>query len=301
MAPPMAPLLEHAQQVWELLPLPPGTYRHVFAKANDEVVGTWTPGPGALSRFTRLHSDWDCYIQLNPTRSRTSPRPHASDVSHVQAILIDVDPVGVGSTPVEQMMHSLGGLGVPADSVSIIDSGRGWQFWLHMEPIAIIGEGSCASVVRQFVRTVTRAFVSEGWRVDTRCSDLARLARLPGTVNQKTGRLATLVQGGTPVPSLYLLRLEPDEAFEPVPGSPPEIARWVDVASRLNASAYAFITEGVEEPGRHGACWMTATSLREAGALPALALSLLRIGASRCRPKLPASEVNRPFKQVYGR
>lgn len=297
--------LQDGVETWELLPLPPGTFRYVFAKDRDgHPTGTWIPGPGALARFLTNHMDQSCYIQLNPCTRRGLRRPASSDVSHLQAILVDVDPVEPSAEPARAMAKVadvLVALGVPPESVSIIDTGRGIQFWLHLDPIPLIGEGSCARAVRRFIWAVAgRVGTTFGCRVDTSCADLARLARCPGSVNLKTGRTTKILSQGTPVPGLYLFSYD-EEVIDEVAPPPPRVLRskWPDIAIHLTNTALEFITLGTEEPGRHRAAYATAKSLKEACVDPEAALELLLLGAGRCAPELGAGDATRIWRQVF--
>lgn len=297
--------LQDGVETWELLPLPSGTFRYVFAKDGDgRVTGTWIPGPGALSRFLVNHRDQSCYIQLNPANQRGLVRPTAKEVSHLQAILLDVDPVEAGAeagAAMARVAEVCTSLGVPTTCISLINTGRGLQFWLHLDPIPIIGEGSLARAVRKFIWAVAgRVGTSHGCRVDTSCADLGRLARLPGSVNQKTGKKASIISRGSPVPALFLFPFD-EEVVDAVAAPPPRALRtkWPEIAVHLTRTAQEYITLGSEEPGRHRAAFATAKSLKEACVEPEVALHLLLLGAGRCAPELPLSDASRIFRQVF--
>lgn len=303
-----------ALETWDLLPLPPETYRYVFAKRitpmspGYNTVGTWINGPGALLRFMQNHSEWDCYITLNPVGRRDRIRPKAKDVSHLQAILIDIDPITDDPSPLaatDRVTDWLRGEGVPEDSVTTIDSGRGMQLWIHINPLPIIGTGSLQAYVRSFTKAAAdwleEFYPQLDCRVDTSCSDLARLARLPGTINQKTQKAASITTSGTQVPALWLLSRDPSDALVEAIATPetsvPRVF-WPDIAAVINRTAYEFIMEGQEEPGRHKACFATAMSLKEACVEPGFALELLFTGSGRSTPHLPIMEVERIWRQV---
>lgn len=294
-----------ALETWDLLPLPPDTYRYVFAKHRaGGNYGTWVNGPGALLRFMQNHPDFDCYITLNPASRRDRIRPKTKDISHLQAILIDIDPVEEDADiPYARCIavDLCDDIGIPSDSVTHIDSGRGVQLWLHIEPIPVIGEGSLQVYTRSFIKEFADRFGTQrGCRIDTSCSDLARLARLPGTVNQKTQKPASILRSGTQVPALWLLSRDPSDALVDaiVPPETGVLTSWPDIAALVNRTAYEFITEGQEEPGRHKACFATAMSLKEACVGPGFALELLFTGSGRSTPHLPISEVERIWRQV---
>jgi hypothetical protein len=108
-----------------------------------------------------------------------------------------------------------------------------------------------------------------GCKVDTSTSDLPRPMRMPGTFNQKTGRMARIIQyttmvfeglaevlvKGTPESKL----VEPD-VVPIAPGLP-----WQMAMHRLTLSAKTYLKEGQEEPGRHKMMWHAARKLHELG------------------------------------
>jgi hypothetical protein len=292
---------QSALETFELLPLPPDTYRYVFAKVAQRVHGTWVRGPMQLSRWMEACSGWDCYVQLNPSYDRTLVRPSAKDISHLQAILVDFDPVDPlpnDSSPTAAINRLLSH-GIPPESVTHIDSGRGFQLWIHVEPIPIIGEGSLDRSVKAFIRMLADSWGRQGgYAVDPSCSDLCRLARLPGTVNSKTGRTTKVIKMGIPLPALWLFPFDSDEQNAVLEPSIPRVL-WPDVASAITHTAYDFIVNGMEEPGRHRAAVACARSLKDACVPPEDALDYLLLGASRCTPALKQGDITRIHKDAF--
>jgi hypothetical protein len=159
-----------------------------------------------------------------------------------------------------------------------------------------------------------------GWIVDTTCSDLARVVRCPGSVNQKTGRRAVVerVANGPGLDVSVLLRYNQAPISQEIV-KPFETANLLGILPHLNVRARTFILEGAASPGRHSACFATAKNLNELGVPRDRTFEWLLIGAGRCvdlwvswkylegvgpmgrlKP-LPQSEVERIVKQVYGR
>ena len=298
-----------AQATWDMLPLPADTYRYIFARKGSSVRGTWVPSATALARIICSHPDWNLYIQLNPARSRSKLRPAACDVSHIQAVLVDIDPVERDASmfgaaaAVLQDCCEIGlerrFLIVDSRSIAVIDSGRGVQLWFLIDPIEATPAN--AGRVRATVKIIADRFGSfSGCRIDTSCSDLARLARLPGSINQKTGHQAQILVPATPMPATWLENIEP--LMPPVTSHPRDLAgkTIVSVLAHISDSAADFLQHGISEPGRHARCFHTMKSLQEAGVKRESALRLCLLGASLSSPALELGEVTRIHNQVYG-
>lgn len=288
--------------IFSLLPLPRGSHRYVFAKRSDGVTGTYVCDEQELTRFVENHADADCYVQLNPARRVAYARPFSHDVTHVQAVLLDFDPVGMLPFDRARVLSVLYDMGVPAHSCTWIYSGRGIQCWLHLIPLSVSYDPLLGRRVRTFLDLFSLALGTlDGWRLDI-LGDLARLARLPGTRNTKTGEVACVLESMQfPSPGGWLTMIEPAPPPEKVCAEGQVIA-WPDVAPGLTQTAYRFIVEGAVDGERHRCCVAAARSLRDVGATPDVAHALLLLGASRCSPSaLSESEVERIWNQVWGR
>lgn len=299
-------LEQHCCMLFELLPLPSDAVRHIFMKSADGVIGTWVRRPQNLARILRAYAydgRWNLYWQLNPTRRRDVNRPCNGDVDYLQAVLIDIDPVEEKVDPHKAVDHAVillsSQFGVQEKSMTIMDSGRGCQIWLHTStpnggPIDLaIQQQELQLRVAPFVRRVAAEFGTQhGCRVDTACQDMTRLARLPGTYNQKTSEGTFVVQEGEGAPPYWLVDIPADEEYtvRDVLGEGPVEAtrtKWPDIVAHLTWTAYSFITDGVCEPGRHKAAVATVRNLhREIGVPIDVAQKLLLTGASRCTPSL---------------
>ena len=120
------------------------------------------------------------YLCLNPVpKAQGTRRAKAKDVGRTHALLIDIDPDdGPPELPLQvaRDIHArYGG--------ALIDSGRGAQVWAQLHP---------KIDRRRFLRAVARRFTCLGIKIDP-TQDPARLARLPGYTNSRTGRRACLI------------------------------------------------------------------------------------------------------------
>jgi len=139
-----------------------------------------------------------------------------------------------------------------------------------------------------------------GCTIDTSCSDLPRVMRIPNTINVKTGKRAEVIG----YPSGPVLDPERLAVFVPMtlPDVHPKIVarRWTDFVPHMTVAGRRFLLEGEEEPGRHRQAAAAMLSLLDLGANREQVLAALLYGAKRCRPQLEPKEVfdmvNRRFK-----
>lgn len=288
-------------EVWRILPLPPGTYRYVFAKAGTVVEGTWVRNAVGLQAFANRHAHSNCYITLNPAGSPNLVRPSAKDITHVQAILIDIDPIEPSAQPGEALWEAqdlLQDMGLDRWAMSVVDSGRGIQIWIHVRPM--VADPILAATARNFVLKVSERFGQRhGCVIDSSCTDLARLARLPGTVNQKTKETSFIAVIGEEQSAKFLF---PFQDLEPVSSCPPPPGlrtTWPQAVMYLTHTASEFIQHGVEQTRRHKACFATAKSLKEAGVPEEIGIEWILKGSERCDPPLESTEALRILKKVY--
>ena len=293
----LTPERSEIQRCWDLLPHPEGTVVRVFARNRDtgELDGDFARNAGEMFHFARINADKQVYVCPNPCRGGTANVRHsAQDVTHWSYLLIDMDPIEDVFDPAPALEEALlwlgewtgrdfGGLRRPL----IIDSGRGRQAWVRLEDwkladdmddVAAHRAGGPVCIGRRIARKVNGYWLKQltdklgmchGCKVDTSTSDLPRPMRMPGTFNQKTGRMATIVEPGCGlndglatllnVGTPDKVKIEPD--VTPIaPGLP-----WQMAAHRLTLTAKKYLKEGQDEPGRHKVMWHTARKLHELG------------------------------------
>jgi hypothetical protein len=283
-----------------------------FGKRRDGIrIGGAATSPADLDRLRYTSArGTNVYVHLNPAVGFRGMRPSVPDITHFRGVLLDIDPnPGVGPYVTAAMRHALIQLGA-ALGVSLapilVDSGRGEQAWLVDNPFVPEEPEWRQRVRRSWSYLLDQLDLPEGAHADPSTCDVARVVRLPGTHNSKTGRTAAFIHEYEPmaVPGLYdrLVAFDPgegaspDEALVAAPGS---VDSYVDVWTRLTGEAQGFITKGRRYPGRHTALWHTADLLHREGLSREALHRALLLGAEACRPKLNNEDVLYAIRRAH--
>ena len=282
---------DDASQAWDLLSCDGVQW---FAKQPNKVCG------GRLRTLDQLIGTirnaevlkWDLYLNANPTRPGAGIKARREDVTAWRYLVVDLDPVD-GSPAAPPSDYLLCG--------ARIFSGRGYQFWVPViDGHKFYIDHKLERGMSGYLRTLP---APPGYIVDTSCSDLARVVRCPGSINQRTGARAavdrlpdssklyaeTILACGQFVPEPVVVKVNVD------------LTSLLDVLPHLTIAARRFLLDGSESPGRHTACFAACKSLQEVGVERDTALSWLDTGSGRCRPPLPYADVQRIVRQVYGK
>jgi hypothetical protein len=292
-------------RVWNILG---GPVRY-FAKSHGRIQGGTCKTLGSLRRVVENLKNWDFYVTLNPSQG-LGVKASSSDITHWRRILIDIDPVAPDASPSLAAGYTLGSLikflpNSATSFITTIDSGRGHQLWVEIEETLIQGraharriEGAISSLYHSINHCVG------GCRIDPSCSDLSRVARCPGTVNQKTGQLATILRRYsswplTGLPAKVILTAFPEETERPTKKLLKFSLKIGDLLPYLSQRAANYLTEGVGSPGRHSAAYAAAKSLQELGVAEENAEKMVQMGGRLCRPPLSETETLRATKNAY--
>lgn len=157
----------------------------------------WFEDPEQMAqRAIELSDDHDVYVRLTPLRQQPAghSRGGANDAAALVCLYceIDIGTAGHGEgksyPPDEESVRELLRAAVPLDPTYIIHSGGGWHvYWLLGEPMLLMSaedRATAAALVLRLQRTIAAEATKRGWSVDS-TFDLARVLRVPGTVNHK--------------------------------------------------------------------------------------------------------------------
>ncbi len=179
----------------QIIPPPPVrehpsfTFLRNFRPDEPWVLSTFKPRPVTATcrsneevlRFLAEHQGQDTYFAINPLRGDVSKKAAKADVLECAWFWADCDP-RAGENP-EEERRRIEGLRPRVLPTIIIDSGRGrWFFWKLSSPIPADAEAERYNIALEIELGADR------------CHNVDRVARLPGTVNSKTGRLAAVVE-----------------------------------------------------------------------------------------------------------
>lgn len=247
---------------------------------------------------------WDVYIGLN--HIPTDQRPLAKNVCEWEWLLVDLDPADgiiLGPEDVIPVLDNIANLIGTELAPDILHTGNGIHIWLRLEQDVLVNAEQAQHCARRFLKLINPG--KSRFQVDPSTGDLARIARLPGSINQRTGRMAQFIQAGQSKDAIPASRIVALSAGHDEPTSecehPESDGTWRDVWSHLTATAQNFIEHGAFKGERHDRLWHTARKLRELGVGELSAWEALLNAAEHCDPMLDARDVRRVVRQEWSR
>lgn len=215
------------------------------APSPDSRIALWTKATkrtdylGAASEAERFEGKPDVYVHaaLAGPGAPRAKRPHARHAAAIPGVWADIDVVGGPDDPpgkllapdVDAALEIANGILTPT---VLVHSGYGVQaWWLLEEPWSLEGEdarGQAGRMVQGWQRLLRNAALDKGFGLDP-THDLARLMRLPGTLNNKG-------PDGTTAPVRVLEDDGPRYPMEEIAGyaiaaAPPQQASKVNLGS----------------------------------------------------------------------
>lgn len=293
--------LESDQQFFLLAAILPPPWRY-FARSreHDGVRGGVVHTTTDLALVVNDLRSFDIYIQLNPSAYR-SVKANRDDLTALRAFFIDIDPIestapssplraaAVATITIRDLLHGA----LPA----VLDTGRGAQLWYYFAPIYPIPSWA-DSALRELSRRLQRAisWPVHGCRLDLSVFNPTHLARMPGSYNSRTGRLAQFVSQGAPLGPTA--RHEFSDLASTEPAVPdyhgfPVIQTIGQALAFLPLTAAQYLTEGVDEGDRHRSACSAIYALRELGIVESDIAAAVHRGNELCAKPLKPREINR--------
>lgn len=262
----------------------------------------------------RFH-DWDCFVSVNSAGPCPRIKARDTDVSVISQVLIDLDPIDDAPVSEEDWLavsdsveYSLSALLGYYPNCTTNFSGRGIQLLLGVSEWPVTN-----NILRQEWRSATKRFLlalSEAWsknpfslRVDTCTSDLSRLCRAVGTINQSTKLMSRHIMsndGALVEPRHFLSCFPVQKSLESIsPMSHPK-SWWVKFP-RLTVAARRFISEGAARGERNAAAYAAAIACLDAGVSTDDTLEALRKGNKLSSPPMDESELRTVLQNALRR
>ena len=146
------------------------------------------------------NAGFDLYFSPNPVKGTLHKKAGKNDIVEARHLWVDLDPRKNEEleTEREAMLARVTAnlpTGIPKPN-RVIDSGRGfWGYWKLDKPAPVDGSqnnvnGPLTEIVESYGRGIEQAF---GDHFADGCRNIDRIARLPGTVNTKTGVFARVL------------------------------------------------------------------------------------------------------------
>jgi putative DNA primase/helicase len=171
------------------------------------------------------------YFGVHPTHARrgSNQRARAVDVCAVNCLFAEFDAKDFGDRKDKTLAH-IHGLALPPSV--IVDSGGGYHcYWLLDEPFTLDSQGA-----RERIDRIQKAWVAFAGS-DDGAKDLARVLRVPGTINNKYAPPRPVTFHAANFETLY--DIDDLEAISFVPPMPEPLARRTDSVDAGAPSAYA--------------------------------------------------------------
>jgi len=215
---------------------------------NDNFMYVWIPGKGSIyftdtteaATYAEEQKGQNVYFGLGVTRQHLGKdnRPKATQVSAIPGLWLDIDITGPAHKK-ENLPASkedaidLINSSLPLPPSILVDSGHGLHaYWLFKEPWSFETEEErqqAAHLMRRFILSFKYHAALRGWSVDS-VFDLARVLRVPGTVNTKPGAEKKTCEI---IAADYERRYNPDDFYEFMV-DPKEIKNDDDISEMLS-------------------------------------------------------------------
>jgi hypothetical protein len=222
--------------------------------SDEQLMYIWIPNSGSVyfadtnqaAAYAQSRHTENVYFGLGTTSKNlgANKRPSALQVSSIPGLWLDIDIAGPAhkkenlpashEDAIDLLKSSL-----PLPPTILVDSGHGLHaYWLFKEPWMFETEDErqqAASLMRRFVLSFKYHAAVRGWAMDS-VFDLARVLRVPGTLNTKPGAEQMLCSVRD---ADYERRYNPDEFYQFLVDTE-EVRNDDDIAEMLSADRNPF-------------------------------------------------------------
>ena len=268
---------------------------------------------------------FDVYFSVNPIKGTRHKKAKKGDVADARYFWIDLDPRK--GQPLDAERAAMLALlttdlpaGVPRPN-RVIDSGRGfWGYWKLDKPMPVDGavyndkgefvrNSPLTDAVESYGRGIEQAF---GDRFADGCRNIDRVARLPGTINRKTGQLARVLHEHSHDQPLVIESfprtcadegslggesITPSDSYEPVARDAPDLA---NIGPEWSTRIFDGDTEGKYQGDRSRLAFAVACELVRVGADDAfIARALMTTACGAHVQESPAYRLPRTIRRAH--
>lgn len=186
---------------------------------------------GIYARVTTVH-------ELGASRIQRGERGGVEDTCALPALWADVDLAGPGhkeaNLPPDEgaARQLLTHTGLPEPTLWVHSGGGRYPIWLLDQPHPVAGDlADLVDLSAGWQRVIGAAAGQLGWHYGTGVGDLARVLRIPGTVNRKAGlerpcRIVSATGTRYPLAALYGAAADALAGLAPDPEADPHPVRW---------------------------------------------------------------------------
>jgi hypothetical protein len=284
---------------------PPDAWFLLWLKDGKHSLWFRTSDLAAAAAAAALHANrTDVYLgcALSPADNGPGKRCKAEDVSAIPGLWGDVD--------IRNAVHKKENLPPDVDSALsllramplppslIVRSGYGLQaWWLFLEPWLLQSDDErqqAADLAVRWQAHLQRLAAERGWEIDS-TADLARVLRLPGTLNHKLDQPVAVT---VDIPAM-IRRYDPADLRDALPEEGTGKSKNNLCGKAVNGAPP--IGEVIKEGDRNNTLTSLGGSLRQRGLNEDVIRSaLLLVNAEVCQPALPEEEVRGIARSMAG-
>jgi hypothetical protein len=297
-----------------LWPDPPDGYLLIWLLKGEKSLWFRADGPDAAATAAVEQADHTCVYfgcGLSPRNYGPKKRCKANDIIALPGLWGDVDVRGAAHkkevlppnlNAARQLIYEM-----PLPPSLLVLSGHGIQpWWLFKEAWVFADEGDrqyAGELIRRWQGHLHRLGELRGWDIDS-TPDLARVLRLPGTLNRKLED--AIVPVAVDILEQHIRRYDPADLRDALPEESASRNGFGSAHRRSPEDWERVAADGVHEGDRHttGVAYI-GKLLRSLGALTDEAVGIMwgavRLWNQSCRPPQDEKDLRRDFQDILAR